>query len=218
MEGTAIGYLISILVLSFFGSWHCAVMCGPIAAQVSHQGSFVLYHLGRLFSYACGGALFGFFGSKLLTASNRYVLLSATILFAVILIFHGLRKMEVLSLRWAPAFQLEKKFFRFLFSTLKFNPGKSSFTAGLLTGVLPCGWLFTFYSAAALSASPYAGALILGTFWLGSVPSLVGVSEFMRATILRANPKKQKISGFLLILCSVLALVGHLTHSGVLTP
>lgn len=218
MESTTIGYLISILALSFFGSWHCAVMCGPIAAQVSHQGSFVLYHLGRFFSYSLGGALFGFFGSKLLTSTNRYVLLIATVLFAAILIFHGLRKMGILSFRWAPAFHLEKKFFRFLFSTLKFNPGKSSFTAGVLTGLLPCGWLFTFYSAAALSASPYAGALILMTFWLGSVPSLVGVSEFMRATILRASPQKQKISGLLLILCSILALVGHLTHSGILRP
>ncbi len=46
---------------------------------------------------------------------------------------------------------------------------------GMLTVLLPCGWLYIFALAAAGSGSAIQGALLMAAFWLGSVPALVGL-------------------------------------------
>lgn len=46
---------------------------------------------------------------------------------------------------------------------------------GLLTTILPCGWLYAFVITAAGTGSPLAGAATMAAFWLGTVPMLVGV-------------------------------------------
>lgn len=46
---------------------------------------------------------------------------------------------------------------------------------GLLTALLPCGWLYLFALVAAGTGSPLMGTIVLFAFWLGTVPALVGL-------------------------------------------
>ncbi len=46
---------------------------------------------------------------------------------------------------------------------------------GLLTALLPCGWLYLFALLAAGTGSALAGGLVMSAFWLGSVPALVAL-------------------------------------------
>ncbi|MBI4955507.1 MAG: sulfite exporter TauE/SafE family protein, partial [Myxococcales bacterium] len=46
---------------------------------------------------------------------------------------------------------------------------------GVLTSLLPCGWLWAFVVSAAGTASPWGGALVMAAFWLGTVPALLGL-------------------------------------------
>jgi sulfite exporter TauE/SafE len=46
---------------------------------------------------------------------------------------------------------------------------------GLLTTLLPCGWLYAFAITAAGTGSPAVGALTMAVFWLGTLPMLIAV-------------------------------------------
>jgi sulfite exporter TauE/SafE len=46
---------------------------------------------------------------------------------------------------------------------------------GLLTTLLPCGWLYAFAATAAGSGSVAGGALVMAVFWAGTVPMMLGV-------------------------------------------
>ena len=46
---------------------------------------------------------------------------------------------------------------------------------GLLTALLPCGWLYLFALFAAGTGSWLSGSVVMIAFWLGSVPALVAV-------------------------------------------
>ncbi len=48
-------------------------------------------------------------------------------------------------------------------------------SVGLLTALLPCGWLYLFALLAAGTGSIATGALVMVSFWIGSVPLLVGL-------------------------------------------
>lgn len=48
-------------------------------------------------------------------------------------------------------------------------------SVGLLTALLPCGWLYLFALLAAGTGSIATGALVMIAFWIGSVPLLVGL-------------------------------------------
>jgi uncharacterized protein len=55
-------------------------------------------------------------------------------------------------------------------------PMKRAAVVGVLTSLLPCGWLYAFLLAAAATASAWQGALVMATFALGAVPALAVVS------------------------------------------
>lgn len=48
-------------------------------------------------------------------------------------------------------------------------------SVGLLTALLPCGWLYLFALLAAGTGSIWTGGLVMIAFWTGSVPLLVGL-------------------------------------------
>jgi sulfite exporter TauE/SafE len=47
---------------------------------------------------------------------------------------------------------------------------------GLVTTLLPCGWLYTFVVVAGSTGSALSGVAVMVVFWIGTVPMLVAVS------------------------------------------
>lgn len=168
-----------VLVVSLIGSPHCAAMCGLVAGAAAPTARTALaYHLARLGGYLAIGALAGLAGSgadQLGAAAG--VPAVATRAAGVLLMAAGvaglLRAAGILRLgsvdthRWLA---------RIAGRVRSLRPGARAIALGLLTALLPCGWLLAFGAAAAGTGSALAGAGAMGVFWLGTVPALAGAA------------------------------------------
>ena len=139
-------------------TFHCLPMCGPIVGSLSLSATksaslsqLLLYQAGRGLIYAILGALAGFFGSRIPSASWMGFFI-AGFLFILAL------------LKWKPSLQISIP--PNIFQTLgrlsqKFQGGFRSFWLGILFAFLPCmltGWAL---SLAALTKSAMNGALLM---------------------------------------------------------
>jgi len=81
---------------------------------------------------------------------------------------------------------------------------------GLLTTLLPCGWLYTFVVTAGGTGSAVGGAAVMLAFWAGTVPMLLGVSfgfQKLNRSILRRLPLA---SAAVVLVLGVLSITGRL--------
>ena len=179
----SIGWLppLAVLAASLVGSPHCVAMCGGILIQcVRTPAGMRAYHLGRLVGYSALGALAGALGATLLPLRTAgwisAFLLAVVFSWAAVRIVRGHPGISFIPpriLRWA-----ETPFRNALPRAPEDVP--SSFTVGLLTAFLPCGWLHTFVLAAVATGSAIAGASMLFAFWLGTLPALTASSSILR--------------------------------------
>jgi uncharacterized protein len=200
---------LAILTSSFLGSWHCAGMCGPFAAITGSRGQLWHYHLGRLIVYVGLGTLSGYFGDFVMSSEFQWVRIAGGVLLGLTLIALGLQ--YLFSLEWGKSSHFfAGALFQKLHRRLRaWKLGHSSFAIGLLAGLLPCMWLYTYVIAASASKSPYAGAFLMFLFWLGGLPALSAVSMMVRPSLLKSNIYKQKIAGGVLLVSGVYALTSH---------
>lgn len=200
---------LAILTSSFLGSWHCAGMCGPFAALTGSRGQLWQYHLGRLLVYASLGALAGSFGDFVMSSEFRWLRLVGATLLGLTLIALGLQ--YLFSFDWGKRSHFwAGSLFQNLYRRIRaWKLGRSSFVIGLLAGLLPCMWLYTYVIAASASKSPFAGGLLMVLFWLGGLPALSAVSMMIRPSLLKSNIRKQKIAGGVLLISGLYALGSH---------
>jgi sulfite exporter TauE/SafE len=173
----------AILLASLVGSLHCVAMCGPLVGL--HGGArtvrLALVHaLGRLTTYALLGTLAGMVGRAIdLAGDLGTVQRAASLIAGAVVVGWGGYQLAIAFGRRRP----------------RSSPGTSVFTAGLvriktrravtrtwlvgvLTGFLPCGWLWAFVVVAAGTGGALGGALVMTVFWLGTVPAMTGVLVF----------------------------------------
>ncbi|QKK06734.1 MAG: sulfite exporter TauE/SafE family protein [Planctomycetota bacterium] len=60
-------------------------------------------------------------------------------------------------------------------------PVRRAVVIGLMTTLLPCGWLYAFVATAAGTGSAQFGVLTMFVFWLGTLPVLISVGAGVRA-------------------------------------
>ena len=195
---------LGILTSSFLGSWHCGVMCSPIATLMRTRGSLASYHLGRMISYVLVGVLAGALGSFFL--NHHFVvlrkvaaaLMSLALLYAALtLLFsghlHGRGRFSATLHRWLTR------------TTAPMGPWlqRSGLMVGLLTVFLPCGWLYTYVAAALATQSPVAGGAVLFLFWLGGLPALSAIPLAMNRLLKSAPQKRQKVAGYVLLVAAL---------------
>jgi sulfite exporter TauE/SafE len=78
---------------------------------------------------------------------------------------------------------------------------------GVLSAALPCGWLWAFVALAAGTAHPLAGAAVMATFWLGTLPMNLGLGVAMAPLLVRLRRRLPLVSAGLLIAFGCVALV-----------
>jgi len=165
--------LSTIFVASIAGSVHCIAMCGPLVGM--HGGALrlaLLHSLGRLATYATLGCLAGALGR---VVDLAFVQRGATIVSGAVILAWGGYQLAVV-LGWARAPKLKTTAFASsLVKIGKRRAGTRAWLVGVLTGLLPCGWLWAFVVSAAGTGSPLFGALVMFVFWLGTVPAMTGV-------------------------------------------
>lgn len=183
-----------IISSSFFGSWHCAAMCGPIASLMREKKDLWKYHLSRGLSYTLLGILGGSVGSSFLGSHVESLRTFATVIMCFFLLGYGI---QLLRNHSAPAFMSWHLPLKPLFKS------GSPWIIGSMTALLPCGWLYTYVLAAVATQSPWSGALVMFLFWLGGLPALNALPALVRRMVDKAGLRHQRIAGIILILASL---------------
>ena len=182
---------------SFWGSWHCAAMCGPMASIAAGRQSLAHYHLGRGLSYLLIGACGGCLGSFFLASEFQHIKHFSSALFAAVLIILGIqtaRGSDIL------------KMIKFPQPLLRIRPQASVFTLGLFSIFLPCGWLYSYVLAAVATRSPWGGACVMFLFWIGGLPALSALSIFMEKSVRTAPQRNRAAAGMILTLAGIYSL------------
>lgn len=183
----------AVIVASLVGSLHCAGMCGAFVAMAvgldtpaSRTALHAAYNGGRLVGYTSLGALAGSLGG-LFDLGSRAVGLQrgAVSLAAATMIIIGLAALltavGIKLPRPRGPRALEQLFLRAHRLASCLTPVRRAGAIGLLTVLLPCGWLYAFALLAAGTGHPAGGALVMAAFWLGTLPVLVSLGAGVRA-------------------------------------
>ena len=181
------------LAVGLLGGVHCLTMCGGLVATLTLGLSpeirreprrmlpyQLVYNLARISGYAVAGALFGGLGS-VLTEFESLPMMQRLLqgLAGVTMILLGLH-LAGRSAALAAVERLGAPLWRRLEPIARrFLPIQSLGQAaviGFLWAWLPCGLVYSLLIMAMSSADPLAGALIMLTFGLGTLPNLLGLA------------------------------------------
>lgn len=199
---------VTVFIMAFLGSWHCGVMCGPLSCNFRKRENFFSYHLGRLISYAALVTLLFFGVHYFLDLDSRGLKLGASLFFGVLLILFGLMQVQVVPQpkRWYfRLFKIQYQIIQKHKETLK----KFPILLGLMTGLFPCGWLYSFVMVSSQMKSLPQALTIIFIFWLTSLPAFLVFTGFMNQLIKNVPVSYQRISAAVLILAGLLSIFGH---------
>jgi len=178
----------AVFLASLLGSLHCVGMCGAfvafaVGADPERGGKASLhaaYNLGRLSTYVALGVIAGAVGHAVdLTGEAAGLQRVAASIAGAMMVGFGL--IVLLRLRGVhlPRAPLPPGLRRITERGHKFaaerTPGVRALLVGMLTTLLPCGWLYAFVITAAGTGSPFWGGVTMAVFWAGTLPALVAV-------------------------------------------
>ncbi|MBK6489620.1 MAG: sulfite exporter TauE/SafE family protein [Gemmatimonadetes bacterium] len=214
---------LGVLTASLLGSVHCAGMCGGFVCFYSagvggrREGftAHAAYNGGRLVSYLTLGAVAGLVGSgverlgAMSGVSRAAAILSGTLMvgwgLSTLLAARGVRipRLEGLPAGRNPLGALVGR-------VRERSPVVRAGAIGLLTTLLPCGWLYAFVFAAAGTGRVGSAMAMMALFWAGTLPVMVGVGVgAARLTgVLRA--RLPLITAAAVVVMGVLSITGRL--------
>ncbi|MCA9136376.1 MAG: sulfite exporter TauE/SafE family protein [Planctomycetales bacterium] len=215
----------AVVTASLLGSMHCVGMCGPLAIWASGSGdrvnrrtlvaSTLLYHVGRLTTYTLAGAAAGLIGSVIdIGGSILGVQVAAARVVGGLMITLGVWKLwtmwsgKTATKDLAPS-AVGKVLVRLRPYIFRLPIAGRGFATGLLTTLLPCGWLYLFALIAAGTGNPLHGAIVMAAFWLGSVPALVALVAGLRVLSLRYARLIPAIAALMLIFAGCFTASGR---------
>ncbi len=208
-----------IIAASMIGSIHCVGMCGALALTAGAQSKrgLINYHLGRFFGYFCVGALAGFLGSEFINSEMKYISLISSIFLGVSFLVIGfsiIRKGQI-HIRQPDFLKLfyQRRVGRLLESNASHSV--SSFLIGLLSPLLPCGWLYGFILVAVATNNAIWGGVLLTSFWLGTLPELSGISLLASKPIKFFKSKATVFLGIFLMFIGFSSLILKLSSLAV---
>ena len=184
-----------IFVIGLFTSVHCIAMCGGINLSQSLPKDkiceekkktailpAIMYNAGRVASYTVIGFIMGLIGFAVGGGSSNVgipVILQSILKFiaGILMVVMGLNMLNIFPWlrRLIPHMpsSIAKKINR------KKREGGSSFIVGLLNGIMPCGPLQSMWVVALATGNPFAGALSMLLFALGTVPLMLGLGAIV---------------------------------------
>ncbi|PRD55739.1 sulfite exporter TauE/SafE family protein [Sphingobacterium gobiense] len=163
--------------MGFFGSVHCAVMCGPLLIAINGNIRLswnlvfnrVLYQIGRILTYGIIGFFVGLLGG-MATIQGWQQGLSWTV--GIVLVSIGVFYLFGKNTQGLIHFQRKavQPFTKYMGRWL-YRPG-GSLVAGMLNGILPCGIVYIALASAMNADSLLNSFLFMVLFGLGTLPLL----------------------------------------------
>jgi sulfite exporter TauE/SafE len=212
---------IAIAAFGFTGSLHCLGMCGPLASAACGKGlsgsSWWHYYVARLLAYAFLGSLSGVVGSLVfreqLALSSRTL---AVVLGVLMTLFASVELMRSLFARiknkpYVPSVSILKRdsndaksdIYAFLFEKLGLSQAASF---GLLTALLPCGFLYASLIQAGMLADVVGSSIAMVVFALTTSPALF-VGTFGSNFLQKISPKNSSVIGAVILLVASLSVL-----------
>ena len=162
---------LAALVMGWAGSPHCLAMCGPMCATQSGTTRQFAFQTGRLLGYSLAGALAGVSMQavgdwSIQVQSFRSLWSFVHILFLILGLVMLLRGDQ-------PGWMVggAARLWRWVTQRIRPLQASPSWTHSLLMGLIwvfwPCGLLYSALTLAALSASPWQGAITMACFAMG---------------------------------------------------
>ncbi|MEZ6060814.1 MAG: sulfite exporter TauE/SafE family protein [Planctomycetaceae bacterium] len=171
-----------VFVSGVLGSAHCIGMCGAISAMMNAgttgiRGALarqLLWSGGRVFTYVFLGLTAAFAGVRFSATQENAVPLQAAfaVIAGLLLIVQGLHAAGWL--RWRVRRSASPCLTAKLFSQfLQGGSASAVLVAGVLTGFLPCGLVYSFLALAASTGSLLHGSLVMLAFGAGTIPVML---------------------------------------------
>jgi sulfite exporter TauE/SafE len=222
---TMLPLMIAVLSASLLGSLHCAGMCGGLmffalgpdsdTAKRTRAKLQCAYHGGRMVTYTILGIGAGTIGQAIDFGGSYLGLQRAAAVFAgVMMIGFGLitlarlRGVRIAHVR-VPA-PLRRGVERAQRAAFSLTPFKRAMSIGLLTTLLPCGWLYAYAFIAAGTASPLWGGLTMLIFWMGTLPVMVSLGAGIQFLTGRLNTRLPYITAGAVVLVGVMTATGRI--------
>ena len=207
------------------GFGHCIGMCGPIVVTFSlnlKEKSILvpqlLYHLGRIITYAILGGVVAVAGSFTMVAAHIERLQKGVMVFAgALIVLLGLAMAgwlpigRIFANHSSPGRWISKGFGRLL----KVKSAIVYLPLGLLLGLLPCGPVYTALLGAARVGMEgntiYQGMLngmgLMAAFGMGTVPALFLVAKLADMGWLKSRAIIYKAGAVLMIVAGLIFIV-----------
>jgi sulfite exporter TauE/SafE len=155
----------------------------PVQRRPAAAAAFVvLYNLGRLAAYASMGAVAGSLGTRVLAAMHPvWAGWAAKLLVAATLVLVGAHLAGLvprptgIERLGAPLWRLVEPLGRRL---LPVQRPEQALLYGFVWGFLPCGLVYAILLVAFAAPGAQAGALVMASFWLGSLPVMMAAGLF----------------------------------------
>lgn len=213
----------SVLVASLLGSAHCAGMCGPFACLYAGQSggerpwqAHAGYHLGRLVSYLGLGALAGMAGAGMnqlgdLAGFSR----TAAVVAGALMVLWGAATIAASRGVHVPGATVPPGFRRILSAAVARLQGRPPVARatllGLLTTLLPCGWLYAFVAAAASTGAGPRGGVVMAAFWVGTLPVMVAVGMAAQRGLGPLRRRMPVVTAAVLVILGILTMAGRMS-------
>ncbi|MBS1493378.1 MAG: sulfite exporter TauE/SafE family protein [Bacteroidetes bacterium] len=202
-------------LLGLLGSFHCAVMCGPIALSLPSSNktklNFLLerfsYNIGRVVTYTFFGTIFGFFGERIFMAGFQQII---SVAIGIVIIFYLIRPYINKSKN---VFIIESgksklSVFKNIFAKFYSKNSKASlFGIGVLNGFLPCGFVYIALTGAVALRTPAGGALFMAFFGIGTLPMMLGISMSKNFVSVNIRRKINKLSPAIALLFALIFIL-----------
>jgi sulfite exporter TauE/SafE len=206
-----LAFIIGGLSLGLVSSLHCLGMCGPLSLTVSASGSGrwsqirsgLLYHSGRILTYACFGLVFGLAGRRIYLAGFQQIFSVGAGL--------GIIGYLLLQHVFGKSFIVPAKPLRFVqgwILALWKKPGRFRFFfMGIGNGLLPCGMVYLAAAVALGSPDIIAGVMFMIAFGLGTLPTLLALRMAMNKIGVSTRIRLRRVFPYLVGIIAVLLVL-----------
>lgn len=224
----ALSVLLSAWLVGALGGLHCLTMCGVFVAAVATRDTQVgrtpapllparavvrrqmIYHAGRIATYALLGAAFGAAGAAVLNAAALlplqralYVAANVFVLLLAGSVAFGRPGISWLQRAGAAAFGVLLAALRPLLS----QPGTAArLTLGLVWGLVPCALVYSVLPLALFAGGAWQGALVLLAFGAGTLPNLLAAGVLLGRTAPFRQPAARRYAAAAIL--AAFALIG----------
>lgn len=173
------------------------------------------FNIGRLASYFVLGGVVGLAGQSLTLSAPVTGIL--TIIIAFVMLYLALSILQIVPkgmLSFRPPQWLSTR----ILALSEQNHPAAPFALGACTFFLPCGFTQSLQIAALASGSFATGAVIMGTFALGTLPALLGISALSASMTGKKQEWFLRFSGAAVMLLSLVNLQSGLVLAGAPVP